>query len=669
MRKTVYSFDVFDTSLVRIWAKPTHLFWELGYQLQKENLIQISPESWSELRTSSETNLRKTGPFDEVTLEEIYEYLAPSLNWSTDEVQKAKQKEIEIELLSLRPVPAIQKKIQSLHQANEQIIFMSDMYLSEEVIRNFLKENYVWAPGSTLYVSSKTRINKVSGQLFQYCLTQHSLKPSRLTHVGDNLKSDVKIPKRLGVKVEPFTLTHLNRYEQLIADQPQLPLRFRSLLAGMSRLTRLQSQQTSSDKQTIWDTTASVIAPILFSFIYWCLVEAKKKGIKRLYFVARDGQIMHKIAQVICLNWGYDIDCRYLYGSRQAWHAPSIMEIGETEFSWIFDSTTFLSVHSVCERVNLTPEQIENVLIRFGFPQAKWNLNLNREERKQLKQAFHDPQVIELILSTAADYREKAIGYFRQEKLGNDLPFAIVDIGWVGRAQRSFSQLLKSAGLYPESGIHGFYFALEKERKALPTDHLLAFYDVSKPDRQHISQHRHLFELFVTADHGGTMRYEQFDHQYAPILRYQKNEKAISWGLYVLQDAAVEFARQMTTNLNESDCAIDQFLKATDLLIESFVYNPSALEAKVFGSFLIADDQGENVLYELAPAYSWVNYFKLLIFGKQPFKGVWFPASLARSHPLVRILLNPSILNVTHNLRVAVGRLKRSLAKSQSKPA
>ncbi|NMF62223.1 hypothetical protein [Brasilonema octagenarum] len=464
--------------------------------------------------------------------------------------------------------------------------------------------------------------------------------------------------------------SHLNRYEQLIAHDSQLPLQFRSQLAGATKLTRLHSKETSSDKQIIWDTTANVIAPILFGFVYWCLVSAKKRGIERLYFVARDGQILHKIAQVICQNWGYDIDCRYLYGSRQAWHAPSLMEIGEAELGWILDSTTFLSVHSVCERVNLTPQQIEDVLIRFEFPPSKWNLNLSRQERSQLEQAFRDPQVIELILSTSAVYREKAIGYFRQEKLGDGLPFAIVDIGWLGRAQRSFSQLLKSAGLYPESGVHGFYFALEKQAKALGSDHLLAFYNVEKPDRHHISKYRHLFELLVAADHGGTMRYEQSDNQYVPILRYQKNEKAINWGLYVLQNAGVEFAQQLTTNLSDSNCATDQFLRASDLLIESFVYDPSPIEAKVFGSFLIADDQGEKVLYELAPAYNFVNCLKLLSFGSQPFKGVWFPASLARSHPLFRIVLNPNILNATHNLRVIVGRLKRSIrAKTETEPA
>ncbi|WP_414622885.1 hypothetical protein [Calothrix sp. CCY 0018] len=456
-------------------------------------------------------------------------------------------------------------------------------------------------------------------------------------------------------------ITHLNRYEKLILQDSQLPSDFRNLLAKVSKDTRLQSKETSFDKQVIWDTTASAIAPILFGFVHWCLVEAKKKGIKRLYFVARDGQILHKIAQEICQNWKYEIDCRYLYGSRQAWHAPALMQVGEAELGWILDSTTFLSVHSVCERVNITPEQIEGVLERFDFAKSNWNRNLSRNERDQLKQVFQEPEVVELILATAATYREKAIGYFRQEKVGDDLPFAIVDIGWVGRGQRSFSHLLKSAGLYPESGVYGFYFALEKQLKALSTDHLLAFYANDKPERQHISKHKHIVELFVSADHGGTMRYEQVGEQYIPVLRYQKNQTVIDWGLYVLQNAAVEFARQLTTNFSESDCSVELFLRATDLLIDSFIFHPSFEESKVFGSFLIADDQGEKVLYELAPAYSVINCLKLVILGKQPFKGIWVPASLARSNSLFQIILNPNILHITHNLRVLFGKLKSSI--------
>ncbi|OUL31381.1 hypothetical protein [Nostoc sp. 106C] len=658
MKKTVYSFDVFDTSLVRIWAKPTDLFWEVGYQLQKDNLIQISPDSWSSLRMEAERIAREIGPFFEVTLDEIYEQLATSLNWSKDEAEKAKQKELEIELLSLRPVPTTQKRIQALHQANERVIYISDMYLSEEVIRNFLKENKVWTPGSTLYVSSETRINKGSGKLFQYCLAEEAVKRSQFKHVGDNRTADVKVPKKLGIPVEFFTQAHLNRYEQKIADATQFPLKFRSLLAGASRLTRLQSQETISKNKVIWDATASAIAPMLFGFVYWCLVEAENRGIQRLYFAARDGQILYKIAQVICRNWGFHIDCRYLYGSRQAWHMPAIQGIDKSEFDWIFFQTEvitqFVSIRSICDRVHILPEQIQDVLSHYGFPATKWDLNLQQQERKLLKQIFTEKKVTELIISTAARYREKAIGYFHQEGIGDEAPFALVDVGWSGKTQRSFSNLLNIAGIYPESGVYGFYFALDRRVKPFKEDQLLAyFYDVDKQRSDHyfLCKYRCLFELFMAADHGSTKCYDFQDNKYIPVLRQQKNEEAINWGLYVLQNAAVEFAEQFTTNLSAQECKTNLLTEATEILSREFVLHPSYQEAKVFGSFLISGDLTENSFYELAPIYSLVDWWRLLLTSKHPHIDAWFPASVARANPIMGSVLAVKILNKIRQIR------------------
>ncbi len=138
MSNKIYSFDVFDTVLTRIWAKPKDLFWKVGHQLQQENLISIAAQDWRNLRIEAEKNARQTSATDEVTLQQIYDCLAPSLNWSLDDVEKAKQQEIEVELSSLRPVPATQRKIQALHQQNERVIYISDMYLPQEVIRLFI---------------------------------------------------------------------------------------------------------------------------------------------------------------------------------------------------------------------------------------------------------------------------------------------------------------------------------------------------------------------------------------------------------------------------------------------------------------------------------------------------------------------------------------------------
>jgi hypothetical protein len=199
----------------------------------------------------------------------------------------------------------------------------------------------------------------------------------------------------------------------------------------------------------------------------------------------------------------------------------------------------------MCERVNISPDQIKDALNRYGFPAAKWDLNLQQHERDLLRQIFTDKEVTEQIISTAATYREKVIGYFHQEGLGDGVPFGFVDIGWGGNIQRSFSRLLSIAGLYPESGICGFYFGLQ-QRKPFQNDRLLAyFYDVDKPcdARYLLCKYRCLFELFVAADHGSTMSYERCGEQYIPVLRSPKNEEAINWGLYVLQRAAVEFSR------------------------------------------------------------------------------------------------------------------------------
>ncbi|WP_017317165.1 HAD family hydrolase [Mastigocladopsis repens] len=673
MKKIVYSFDVFDTSLVRTWVRPTHLFWEVGYQLQKENIIQVSPEYWSQIRIEAERKAREIGTTYEVTLEEIYEQLAFALNLSTYEVEKAKQKEIEIELLSLRPVPATQKKIQSLHQEEKPIIYISDMYLSEEVIRNFLKENKVWIPGSTLYVSSETRINKASGKLFQHYLAQESLKPSQLCHVGDNLHADVKVPKKLGIPFEYFTQAHLNRYEEQLADTTELPLKFRSLLAGASRLTRMHSEETNPDKQVIWNTTASAIAPILFGFVYWCLVEAQRRGIQRLYFVARDGQILQKIAQVICKNWGFKIDCRYLYGSRQAWHLPALQELGKVELDWLLlgtsakDITQFLSIRSICDRVNISPEQIQDILSRYGFPPAKWDSNLQQHERDLLTQVFTEKEVTELIISTAATYREKAIGYFRQEGIGDGVPFGFVDVGWSGRIQRSFSKLLSIAGLYPESGVCGFYFAFHSRVKSFQNDRLLAyFHDVYGPiDRYPLCKYRCLYELFTAADHGSTMNYERCGEQYIPVLRSPKNEEAINWGIYALQGAAVEFAEQMTSNLSEKECTTDLFLKASEMLAKEFVLNPSRQEAETFGSFLISGDQTENDFYELAPIYNLADWWRLLFYRRHQHIDVWFTASIARSNAILRKLLGPKTFTMIRKIRKKLGKLKLSILPKQ----
>jgi FMN phosphatase YigB (HAD superfamily) len=639
-QETEQSFDIFDTTLVRIWAKPIDLFWELGVQLQQERLTKVSPEIWQDMRVNAESVARQKSITGEVTIQNIYEQLAPTFGWSLAEIERAIALEIQLERLSLRPVPEIQRRIQELHQQQQAIAYLSDMYLPTEVIKDFLKDHKIWADGDLLYVSAEIGVGKGSGQLFKHHLRQNSLAISQLHHSGDNLHSDIHIPKKMGIQVTPFLQAHLNRYEQQISDNVKLPLQFRSLLAGASRLCRLHCLETEPHRQAIWNTAANVIAPLIFGFVHWVLTEAKRQEIQKLYFMARDGQILLKTAQVICQKWGYDIDCRYFYGSRQAFHFPALQELGETEFNWIFDNPEFLSVRIICKRVNLQPEQIADTLLSYGLNAENWDKNLTNQEELSLKAVFQEPNITELILSIAETHRENALGYFTQEGMGDGVRFATVDIGWSGKSQRSLSKLLAAGGLYPFEGLSGFFFGLFESVQAFPTDRLMPYFlEPNNTTERRLLCDSQILELFLAADHGSTVRYEKQGDQYSPILRSEKNESGISWGVLIQQRAIIEFAERLTNSLKPDICRSVYFQQVTEDVLKTFIYNPSKEESEAFGTQSFSQHQSESKFYDLAPAYSFADGFRML-FGWQQVHGfAWLPASIHRSDPLTRIPL------------------------------
>jgi len=433
----------------------------------------------------------------------------------------------------------------------------------------------------------------------------------------------------------------LNRYEKLVIDNGNLPLRFRSLLADTSRLCRLHGNETETTKRTIWDTSANVTAPLIFGFVHWVLTQAQIQRIQRLYFMARDGQILYKVAQIICRQWELPIDCRYFYGSRQAFHFPAIESMGEQEFNWLFDDPGFLSIRIICERVNLQPLEIADVLARYGFLLDSWEKHLTDQQKSILKSVFQEESVTAQILSMAAIYRKKAVGYFKQAGMGDGVDFATVDIGWSGKSQRSLSKLLAAGKIHPDTGLMGFFFGLLSSTQAFKSDRLIPYFlNANERSERYFLCDPQILELFMAGDHGSTVRYEKQDDKYIPILRSDKNESGIAWGVLVQHQAITDFAMRLTENLQSQECASEDFQQATEDLLATFIRNPSKAESEAFGSQPFSRHQTESKFYDLAPAYGLNDGLKMLLYKDYIHAFAWLPASIQRSHLLVRPLLS-----------------------------
>jgi FMN phosphatase YigB (HAD superfamily) len=322
----VVSFDVFDTLLVRVQARPRDVFFQLGTELAAHQLSSVTPEVFARRREEAELAARQLIPGGEVTLAEIYAALAPALGWDDATRTEASQRELALESRSLKAVPAMGARVTAARTEADAIWFLSDMYLPGAFIEEVLRREGCFHDGDRIFVSGECRASKHRGDLFTHARAQAAHPITSWLHIGDHEHADERMPRTHGIRTERFRDATLNRYERL-ASGPPAAENWRSLLAGAMRRARLANPNSDPAQRMIWDTGCDIVGPLVLGFVHWCLTEAQARGLRRLYFVARDGQLPLRVVERLASTWGFSIDCRYLYGSRQAWH-PAAADAG-----------------------------------------------------------------------------------------------------------------------------------------------------------------------------------------------------------------------------------------------------------------------------------------------------------------------------------------------------
>jgi predicted HAD superfamily hydrolase len=163
-------------------------------------------------------------------------------------------------------------------------------------------------------------------------------------YIGNNWQSDVAKPSSLGINSIYFNDANPNRYELILPKYADTTNGITSLWAGISRYTRLTRKTKTPKESIVRDIAASVAAPILTAYTIWILQQAKVKQLARIYFLARDGEMLLKIAKELAPKIYPEVELRYLYVSRQALRMPGLTKINKAFWEWMFDDTTFLQL-------------------------------------------------------------------------------------------------------------------------------------------------------------------------------------------------------------------------------------------------------------------------------------------------------------------------------------
>lgn len=640
--KQISSFDVFDTVLVRSVGTPRAIFLLLGKELTSIGLINCTPEAFAQARIRSE-HLAHRNIGEYYSLKHIYTELALGLQLTDEQREAILERECILESKLIHPVPTARELIQAARNQGQHIVFTSDMYLPANFIQEQLVRHSFWAEGDVLYVSNEYGKSKATGELFRELITRENALPTKITHYGNDLRSDIQGGKKVGLNVQHFPQGNLNHYEQILESYSAATEGLASAMAGASRLVRLQIPVFSRKEEALRDVAAGVVAPTLVGYVLWILQQAQIMKLKRLYFVSRDGQVLLQIARKLVGRLNIDCELHYIYGSRLSWNMPALISLDQQQAfemlkrpSWILDSTSTLSIRDFLGRVYLTPEDISDSLASVGFTAKDWSRVLTSNEQKALHPLIENSQVIRLIFNKAAQQQQVLIKYLEQIGILDSTPKGIVDVGWFGSSYDTLATVLKTRGITLDVGL---FFGLKGSCQNHQDDAKKGYFFDQRTQTgfQHALPELGIvpLEMFCSGDHGTVVSFREEGEQVRPVLREEQNQRVIDWGLPLVRKAINCFAE----NLLLDPCLVNpeaDMREATSAVLQSFWSTPSEVEANAWGDFPWEKGHSEKT-DSLAKSYNWLHLAKSVLTGKLPDnQSLWFEGAIARSSPLIR---------------------------------
>ncbi|MCT7584810.1 HAD-IA family hydrolase [Aliarcobacter butzleri] len=373
------SFDIFDTLVFRKVNEPIDIFEIIGNHKDIKNIFG-EENSFKELRITAEKVAREKSLENEITLNQIYdefEYLTKK------QQEKLIKIELKIEKENLFINHKIEKWINQALEHNKKVIFISDMYLNKEQIKDVILNKLANIEKiEEIFVSSDLKKTKYDGSIYDYILDKYSIKPSQILHIGDNLLSDISQANTKGISTifyrpNYFYLEQL-KYENSYYHFSQETLSLRALAT-------LNNPYEDEVYKFYYNFGATICGPIFWAFSYWLMNICLKNREFSIGFILREGDIFKKyFEEILKYNKKEDkFKLKNIYISRKSLFLPALME---EDYSLDFKNSKYFR--------NFTLKDFYN---KFNLTIS--NKELKKYENEELKNLENIKNIIQQDLS------------------------------------------------------------------------------------------------------------------------------------------------------------------------------------------------------------------------------------------------------------------------------
>lgn len=587
----LYSFDVFETLMTRTTATPSGIFALLQDRLCQDaayaDISQYIKDNYFHLRIHAEILARRSFEakhVEEVSLQQIYDVLKLTGCLCDEAVERLMSLEKQLEYENCVPIDQNIEKVKLLISEGKKVVLISDMYLDQHTIRRMLVKLDAVFAGVPLYVSSEYGVKKTSGGLFHVVQKQELVEFSEWLHCGDNIYADLKPAKYLGISCEYAPFEALLDWEINLLKNREDDVLVQFII-GTARNVRLQGAQSSAERIGI-----SIGGPILYSYVNWILNESCKKGIRRLYFIARDGFVLKQIAEILIQQFQLNIETYYIYGSRKAWRMPSFSKNNCNLMRFIGWSHAY-NIKSVQDFANILKIDAED-LFRFLPDRYKdCRKSLSYLEVFLLTMRLNqDKMFIKFLCDVHKNSKVDVIGYLKQNIDISDNDFAFVELAGGGFTQGCLAEIMCD---FFHGKIQTFFFKMDRAH-AINNNVCYVFFPSFVEKNLTI-------EMLSRAPHGQTESYVKDEAGiYKPILKQGEEKALLEHGFNAYSEGVRKFCHEYSKRRCLGNIKIDVILSYINQIT-----NTSNEEILTFFGNMPNDFTGrEKQVVEYAPKLS-----------------------------------------------------------------
>lgn len=430
------SFDIFDTVLIRKCGHPRNIFYLSAKKLYPDTASRREDFFLWRCRAEQEavSKTRSKNP----TLADIYNdpALAGFSEYTPEELMLA-EKQTEKENLTVNPT--VKALIEQKRSEGFRICFISDMYLDSRFLADILRASGCLQEDEPIFISCEHAARKSDGKLFD--TVRQALMPATWQHFGDNLHSDVKMPRKKGITATPVD-TRFTPIEQRLSarskamrEECELPI-----LAGLSRCARILS-----GNNPFVSIAADYIAPAYIPYVQFIFRQAQNDKVKQLYFLSRDSYILLKSAQQLLPEYS-GIRLHYLFLSRKSLMLPYLAEVSKAAFLEALDQKTVLRkrVSSLLGLLSTDAQELAAAGITFAYDKIT-----TREQADDFLSKIFESGYTPVLQKRAKECHRMLLEYLCQEGVLNGEKSAMVDVGWLGTSRLMLNAILKQSGYAP----------------------------------------------------------------------------------------------------------------------------------------------------------------------------------------------------------------------------